>query len=100
MHIAVVGPTHPHTGGIVHHTTELSHQIAAAGHVVDLVSWSAQYPAFLHPGTLRVPGGEPEVRLFPAVTYPLVWWNPITWWRTGVTRSSLCVRLRAGVRPG
>jgi len=85
VHIAVVGPTHPHTGGIVHHTTEMSHQLAAAGHTVDLVSWSAQYPAFLHPGTLRVPGGEPEVRLFPAATYPLVWWNPITWWRTGVS---------------
>ena len=84
MRIAVVGPTHPHTGGIVHHTTELCHQLAAAGHDVDLVSWSAQYPAFLHPGTLRVPGGEPEVRVYPATSHQLVWWNPITWWRTGV----------------
>ena len=84
MRIAVVGPTHPHTGGIVHHTTELSHQLADAGHDVDLISWSAQYPAFLHPGTLRVPGGDPEVRLYPKTSYPLVWWNPITWRRTGV----------------
>jgi glycosyltransferase involved in cell wall biosynthesis len=84
MHIAVVGPTHPHTGGIVHHTTELSHQLAAAGHEVALVSWSAQYPAFLHPGTVRVPGGEPEVRLFPRTSYWLAWWNPISWWRAGV----------------
>ena len=84
MRIAVVGPTHPHTGGIVHHTTELCHQLAAAGHDVDLVSWSAQYPAFLHPGTLRVPGGEAEVRIYPATSHQLVWWNPITWWRTGV----------------
>lgn len=84
MRIAVVGPTHPHTGGIVHHTTELCHQLAAAGHDVDLVSWSAQYPAFLHPGTLRVPGGEPEVRVYPATSHQLAWWNPITWWRTGV----------------
>ena len=84
MRIAVVGPTHPHTGGIVHHTTELCHQLAAAGHDVDLVSWSAQYPAFLHPGTLRVPGGEPEVRVYPSTSHQLAWWNPITWWRTGV----------------
>ncbi|HWF42817.1 MAG TPA: glycosyltransferase family 4 protein [Acidothermaceae bacterium] len=84
VRIAVVGPTHPHTGGIVHHTTELCHRLAAAGHDVDLVSWSAQYPAFLHPGTLRVPGGEPEVRIYPATSYQLAWWNPITWWRTGV----------------
>jgi glycosyltransferase involved in cell wall biosynthesis len=84
VRLAVVGPTHPHTGGIVHHTTELAHRLAAAGHDVDLVSWSAQYPAFLHPGTLRVPGGEPEIRIYPATSYQLAWWNPITWWRTGV----------------
>jgi glycosyltransferase involved in cell wall biosynthesis len=84
MRIAVVGPTHPHTGGIVHHTTELTHHLAAAGHEVALIAWSAQYPAFLHPGTLRVPGGEPEVRLFPGTSYPLTWWNPASWWRTGL----------------
>jgi glycosyltransferase involved in cell wall biosynthesis len=84
MRIAVVGPTHPHTGGIVHHTTELSHHLAAAGYDVDLISWSSQYPEFLHPGTLRVPGGAPEVRLFPATSRPLAWWNPVTWWRTGL----------------
>jgi len=84
MRLAVVGPTHPHTGGIVHHTTELAHQLVAAGHDVELISWSAQYPAFLHPGTLRIPGGEPEVRLFPNTRYDLAWWNPISWWRAGL----------------
>ncbi len=84
MRIALVAPTHPHTGGIVHHSTELAHRLAAAGHDVDLVSWSAQYPAFLHPGTLRVPGGEAEVRLYPKTRYQLAWWNPISWWRAGL----------------
>jgi glycosyltransferase involved in cell wall biosynthesis len=84
MRIAVVGPTHPNTGGIVHHTTELTHHLAEAGHQVDLVSWSAQYPGFLHPGTIRVPDGEPEVRPYPRTRYALAWWNPLTWWRTGL----------------
>jgi glycosyltransferase involved in cell wall biosynthesis len=83
MRVALVGPTHPHTGGIVHHTTELAHQLSAAGHEVDLVAWSAQYPGFLHPGTLNVPGGEPEVRIYPRTKSPLAWWNPISWWRAG-----------------
>jgi glycosyltransferase involved in cell wall biosynthesis len=83
MRIAVVGPTHPNTGGIVHHTTELAHHLAEAGHAVDLLSWSAQYPGFLHPGTIRVPADEPEVRVFPRTRYALAWWNPLTWWRTG-----------------
>lgn len=84
MRIAVVAPTHPYTGGIVHHSTELAHQLAAAGHDVEMVSWSAQYPAFLHPGTLRVPGGEPEVRVFPNTSRRLAWYDPLSWWRTGV----------------
>ena len=83
MRVALVAPTHPNTGGIVHHSTELAHRLAGAGHDVTLVSWSAQYPAFLHPGTVRVPGGEPEVRIFRNTQYPLAWWNPASWWRTG-----------------
>ncbi len=31
-----------------------------------------------------MPGGEPEVRVYPRTSYTLAWWNPITWWRTGV----------------
>jgi len=84
VRIAVVAPTHPYTGGIVHHSTELAHQLAAAGHDVEMVSWSAQYPAFLHPGTLRVPGGQPEVRVFPNTSRRLAWYNPLSWWLTGV----------------
>src|SRR6185437_5712724 len=84
MRIAVVGPTHPNTGGIVHHTTELAHHLADAGHAVDLLSWSAQYPSFLHPGTIRIPDGEPEVRVYPRTRASLAWWNPISWWRTGL----------------
>ena len=84
MRIAVVGPTHPNTGGIVHHTTELAHHLAEAGHDVELLSWSAQYPGFLHPGTVRVPRDEPEVRVFPRTRAALAWWNPISWWRTGL----------------
>ncbi len=83
MRVAVIGPTHPYTGGIAHYTTELTHRLASAGYEVDLVSWASQYPSFLHPGTLRVPGGEPEVRLYPRTRYPLVWWNPVSWWRAG-----------------
>lgn len=84
MRIAVVGPTHPNTGGIVHHTTELAHHLSDAGHTVDLLSWSAQYPGFLHPGTIRIPDGEPEVRVYPRTRPSLAWWNPISWWRTGL----------------
>ncbi|HWH28429.1 MAG TPA: glycosyltransferase family 4 protein [Mycobacteriales bacterium] len=81
--IAVVGPTHPYTGGIAQHTTVLCHRLAEAGARVELVSWSAQYPGFLYPGTARVPDDEPEVTPFPRTIYPLAWNRPDTWFRQG-----------------
>lgn len=83
MRLALVGPTHPYKGGIAQHTTQLAHRLAGAGHEVDLVSWRAQYPAFLYPGEQRVPQGAPDGEPFPATSYPLSWWRPDGWWRTG-----------------
>lgn len=81
--IALVGPTHPYTGGISTHTTALAHALARAGCDAEVVSWSAQYPARLYPGTARVPDGRPEVTPFPASSEPLAWYRPDTWWTTG-----------------
>ena len=83
MRIAVVGPTYPYKGGIAHHTTELAHRLAAAGHDVELVSWSAQYPEFLYPGVQRASDDEPETPPFPKTRYPLSWKNPASWVLTG-----------------
>jgi glycosyltransferase involved in cell wall biosynthesis len=78
---ALIGPTHPYKGGIAQHTTTLAHELAAAGHEVDLVSWSSQYPAALYPGVQRVE--EPEIPVFPHTRYPLAWFRPDSWWRAG-----------------
>src|SRR5690606_32291238 len=61
----------------------LARQLGLAGHVVDLVSWSAQYPGFLYPGEQRVPEHKPEVPPWPRTTYPLAWYRPDGWWRVG-----------------
>jgi glycosyltransferase involved in cell wall biosynthesis len=81
MRVAIVGPTHPYKGGVAQHTTRLAHELAVRGHDVELVSWSAQYPALLYPGQQRVE--EPEQELFPRTSYPLSWARPWGWWRTG-----------------
>lgn len=83
MHIALVGPTHPYKGGIAQHTTMLARQLGVAGHTVDVLSWSAQYPDFLYPGEQRVPADRPELEPWPRTTYPLAWYRPDSWWRTG-----------------
>ncbi|MFC6885891.1 glycosyltransferase family 4 protein [Actinomadura yumaensis] len=81
MRIAIVGPAFPYKGGGAHHTTELAHRLAAAGHDPVIESWRAQYPAFLYPGqqTISEPEGEP----FAGTRRRLDWRRPDGWWRAG-----------------
>lgn len=80
--IAIVGPTHPYSGGIATSTTTLANRLTRAGHSVELVSWKAQYPKFLRDVT-RVPDDEPEVEPAAHVRYPLAWYDPFSWLRVG-----------------
>jgi glycosyltransferase involved in cell wall biosynthesis len=81
VRIAIVGPTFPYKGGGAHHTTELAHRLAAAGHDVILESWRTQYPSFAYPGRLIIT--EPEGEPFKATRWELSWRDPIGWVRTG-----------------
>jgi glycosyltransferase involved in cell wall biosynthesis/SAM-dependent methyltransferase len=83
LRIAVVGPTHPHKGGVAAHTTMLAHHLADAGHDVTLVSWAHLYPSRLHHADATVPDGVPEVPPFPRTIRALSWARPDTWVRTG-----------------
>lgn len=79
--LAIVGPTHPHQGGIAQHTTELVHRLGSRVHVSELAAWSSQAPAFMSP---RRPAAErPESRSFARVSRELDWRRPSSWSRTG-----------------
>lgn len=81
LHVTVIGPAHPYKGGAAHHTTELAHRLAAAGHDTRLESWRAQYPKLLYPGQLTVE--EPELPLFAATQRRLSWRSPLGWFLAG-----------------
>src|SRR6478609_9700276 len=86
LRLAVVGPTHPHTGGIAAHTTMLAHHLQDAGHDVVLVSWAHLHPSGLHRDDVAVPRGGvevPEVPPFPRTIPALSWARPDTWVRVG-----------------
>ncbi|MDC5697633.1 glycosyltransferase family 4 protein [Intrasporangium calvum] len=83
LRIAVVGPTHPHKGGVAAHTTMLAHHLSDAGHDVTLVSWAHLYPSKLHHADATVPQGAPEVPPFPRTVRTLSWARPDTWVRAG-----------------
>jgi glycosyltransferase involved in cell wall biosynthesis len=81
--IGIVGPTHPYKGGVASHTTQTAHELAAAGHDVQLVSWSRLYPNRLYPGEQAVPDGGPDLAPFDNTIRPLRWDRPWSWWSTG-----------------
>jgi glycosyltransferase involved in cell wall biosynthesis len=78
--VAVVGPAHPFKGGVAHHTMTLAQRLGDAGHEVEIVSWSRQYPARLYPGEPFVQG-EPELDDMPPIRRGLAWNRPDSWWR-------------------
>ena len=83
LRVAVVGPTHPHKGGVAAHTTMLAHHLTEAGHDVTLVSWAHLYPSKLHHADATVPEGVPEVPPYARTVRALSWARPDTWVRTG-----------------
>ena len=83
LRVAIVGPSHPHKGGVAAHTTMLAHHLADAGHDVTLVSWAHLYPSRLHHADATVPDGVPEVPPFPRTIRALSWARPDTWVRAG-----------------
>ena len=83
LRLAVVGPTHPHRGGVAAHTTMLAHHLSDAGHDVVLVSWAHLYPSRLRQVEATVPSGAPEVTPYPRTIRALSWARPDTWVRAG-----------------
>src|SRR4051794_41384439 len=79
LRLAVVGPSHPHKGGVAAHTTTLAHHLAGAGHDVTLVSWSHLYPSRLYPGEQAVPAGPPAVPPSPRPGRRRPWPRPAPW---------------------
>lgn len=49
--VALVGPTHPAPGGIVHFTAGLAGALAERGDTL-VVGWSRRFPARIYPGTI------------------------------------------------
>lgn len=48
--LAIIGPAHPLRGGIAEHTAGVAETASRMGHVVDVFSYSRQYPSLLFPG--------------------------------------------------
>jgi glycosyltransferase involved in cell wall biosynthesis len=86
--VAILGPTHPHRGGIAHYTTLLARALAAR-HDLAMISFRRLYPGLLFPGTTQFDrSGTP---LLPPVTpEPLLdSVNPVSWRAAGLRLRAL-----------
>ncbi|MBR22470.1 MAG: glycosyl transferase [Leifsonia sp.] len=79
QNVVIVGPTHPHTGGIAQHNTRLAHELLQRGVNTRIESWSAQYPRRSRNGLGELPADKPELPLFPHVVERLKWYSPLSW---------------------
>jgi D-inositol-3-phosphate glycosyltransferase len=77
MNILIVGPAHPLRGGIAALNERLAQSLAQAGHEVEILSFSLQYPGFLFPGTSQFTTDPPPAGLRVRARLNSV--NPFNW---------------------
>lgn len=57
MRYVILGPAHPFRGGMAAFNERLAEALIAAGHEVEIVSFTLQYPSFLFPGESQTHDG-------------------------------------------
>ena len=83
MKIALLGPSHPFRGGIVHFNSRLAATLQSRSDLtVDLFYWSKPYPEFLQPGHSRDFLDEASSLTFHRQGLPILsYTNPLSWAR-------------------
>lgn len=76
--VTVIGPVYPYRGGIAQYTTWMSQALQQAGHPVQLLSFSRQYPRWLFPGSSDKDPSTLPLRADNA-EFVLDSLNPVTW---------------------
>jgi len=79
MRIVFAGPVPPLRGGIAQHGGRLVEALRAAGHELEVISWSAHYPRLLYRHDQRESGAAPPA----GARFDLAWWSPASWRRAG-----------------
>ncbi len=93
MKIFITAPAFPLRGGIANFSEALAFSLIQQGHLVEIASYTLQYPAVFFPGKTQFTDGEaPEgFKITPLISSV----NPISWWKTSEyilrARPDLCV---------
>ena len=78
--IIIIGPAYPLRGGIANFNEAMCRALMEAGHEVEIVSFTLQYPGFLFPGKTQKAEGDQHPRGI-KVTSLINSVNPLSWFK-------------------
>lgn len=82
LHIVILGPAHPFRGGgITTFNERMARGLQEAGHRVEMLNFTVQYPSFLFPGKSQQTEEPAPADL--VIEQRLHSMNPLNWWTTG-----------------
>ncbi len=82
LQIVILGPAHPFRGGgITTFNERLARGLQEAGHRVEILNFTVQYPSFLFPGKSQTTNEAAPTDL--TIEQRLHSMNPFNWWATG-----------------
>ena len=79
--IYILSPAHPLRGGIAASSERLAQALQEAGHEVEMISFSLQYPNFLFPGKTQFTDDPAPANLKIRTLLHSI--NPLNWWSVG-----------------
>ncbi len=82
LHIIILGPAHPFRGGgITTFNERMARSLQEAGHRVEILNFTVQYPSFLFPGKSQTTSEPSPADL--QIVQKLHSMNPLNWFKTG-----------------
>ena len=81
MHIVLLGTAYPFRGGLATFNERLARQLQAEGHLVEIITFTLQYPSFLFPGKTQYSTEKPPTDL--RISQLVNSCNPLNWIKVG-----------------
>ncbi len=81
MNIIIVGTAHPFRGGIADYNERLAIEFQQQGHIVEIYTFTLQYPSILFPGKTQYTDSPAPLNL--NIYRKVNSINPLNWWKVG-----------------
>ncbi|WP_205677776.1 glycosyltransferase [Brumimicrobium salinarum] len=83
MHIVIIGPAYPYRGGLAVYNERLAKAFEEAGHTVEILTFTLQYPKFLFPGKSQFVEKDQAPTYDLSISRKINAINPFNWLKVG-----------------